>query len=484
MLNTVFLVTLIAGIAITALCALSGFFKGVFRSLLRLAVFAVCAVISVIAANAVSPTVSNILVDYIKGIEAYQQFASMAPSLTPFITAIVGAIAAPFLFAVCLCVIGLLSKIGFKAWSTAIVKEKGKDLVGRLAGIGVGILYGLIASILVFLPVNNLLDITSDIEPEALEALPIANLDLSVEGNFVMSFSGDVACALMSDKEVNGSEFNANNEIPVIISAGLKVFDEYSKNSDAGLLAVVQASRTALPYIDKSPALATILSEIISVTASELNNGGSIFGISLGAANDIPYIKAIINPLLASLENTTAENAVSNIETLGNVAEIIGTVAESSEGGASLDNLVTEDGKVSAEAADMLVNLTETIADNEDFEEVVAEIGNMGRELMADVNPFEEETLEIYEDVLVELNNVIDTTQQQTHSEKVETIQTKVLEVADEYKLEIDDASAKVLSVFIVAEFGKQEQVDLKDLMVYSGVDPAKVDEFLASKGQ
>ncbi len=369
MLSLSMIVTVIA-LALAAIGFLLGLMRGVRRSLVRLGVVLLSAVLAFFLATSIAGTLLNtpiaelgmsmedvglemnandtlhdFMISALQADETVAQLTEAAPTLTNFITLLPQALISEVLFIVLFFVLKVLLWLPEKIIDWVFLRKKGSRLLGAVVGAVQGVVCASVLLVPLFAVVpmmDSLVAATNDLSDEAKENMEIVASIQDLDESFCQQIKSDPVYRVLDAIGVRSIGENvfyslsnvSTNEgksvcvfgeirdtLPVFVKimplTTLGTSGELSDNDIASIRAVLSS-------INDSALLSDTLTEVVTAFARCMKEGEPFLGTTLPADQD-PAMQAFMNDLFGTLADSNKQTLMAD---LSDIVDLIALLSQ------------------------------------------------------------------------------------------------------------------------------------------------------------
>ncbi len=467
----------LALVAITAIIVLINLIKGLIRGFKKtigsLAAIVLSAVIALIITAIICNPGSSLMtwvIDLVKGLIGGAELEDIfaISELGESIAYYIAMVAAPFVFLVLYIVLSMIISIVVGIvikFIPPIIKKKG--LLHRLGGLGVGIVCGLLVSILVLMPVVGVLNIVISVgESGILESEDgsdnelVQIIDEASEDKLYAVYS--ILCGWMFDAlasaDYDGEKVYLKEDIEVILIV-VNNIDAISGDVSEFGDDQVNALNTVVDNLDRSALLKNTLSGVLSSMASKWIAGESFLGVEAIDAGEL--LNPLIHSVLEVMSTSTKDTITDDMRTLVNMIDVMSEykLLENVDDFEKILEVLSaepeaEDGESAIEA---LINVANA---NPRMTKLSDEITMLSIRALASTLGIPENDDELYSDLMNEIALVLNDSR--NHSDRDAYVEEKVADALDTYGVNISGNAAEHIADSLLKDFANKSNVDGK----------------------
>ncbi len=481
-----FMYVSLALVVITVLFVLFNLIKGLIRGFKKtigsLVAIILSAIIAFIAAGFICDPASDTMADMVKTLQDAIGEAKLADifgieALGEAVTHYIAMITAPFIFMLLYIVISIVVSIivGIIMRLVPVFKKKSKKPLHRLGGLGMGILCGILASLLVLMPIVGVLNIAVSVGKSGVLESEDGAADDELDINTILAeASEDQILAIYSASSgwifdslasttFNGQKVYLKDEIEIIISAVGKL-SELSGDASEFTEEQMNSIDEAFDEINRSPILSTAVADIVSTMASDWLEGESFIGIQKLDAGEM--FNPIIDTILIDLAQTNSEYVVEDIKTLTGILRVLarhGMLANTDDFNGMLDTL--SDSKVISE-------LMDAATANERMSNIADQITQLSIRALASSIGIPSGANERYDLLMGEIADILNESRSMGESERGTYVEDEVAVALDRYGVVVSGQASSYIASSIINDLGSKQDLEGSDIseffMIYA----------------
>ena len=526
---------LVLEILILAFAALLGYRRGIGRTAVRVVYLLIIGVGSFFAARAIAASVAGTVMALVHNMlpADVQALLAYSPELEPLVANIIGALAAPILFAVLFGLLQLITLIFFKKISTKIVSAITKDgeapAWGKWVGAAAGLVVGFAIASALLCPLYLVLDVVDHVSddtitvltetigedvvvasaitaPDTLSIQP-TTLALDIKPSFnaakLFPWERPLVNALSTynihEQTATDVHESLTHSLPLIIDmAGdaLRAYNYSLRHEDDEINAYANAASNIIPYLEETDTVKYLVTDAIHALGMALKEDHGVLGIELPETEDT-FSKSLINHLVSALADTSEKTVKSNMTTLFGQPTIdhdTGEISGKTHNSGLLSTVAHLD------AADPMTSLSSgdttalmgAIAENENLGEMMGEIQDLTNNMIADsgIDLADQQYEGFYNGVKDDITSQITDAMQSGGDTSITDVAKGIEGTLDSYlqenEVELDPLQLSVISVSLAKEFTDEKYVDengdlnvsVSDLMNFFGVDASQIPDW------
>ena len=459
-------------VAFTALIVLINLIKGLIRGFKKtvgtLAAIIISAVIAAIVTAFVCNPDSAAMAGIIDGIRENIPVAEIQElfgieELTESVSYYISMIIAPFVFVVLYSVISIIVAI-IVGIIVKIVPphEKPNAVLHRLGGLGLGLVSGLLVSVLLLMPVSGILSIvinssdsiSSDIAGDEVSDI----LDEVSEDKVIAVYAalGGRIFDSFASARYNGERVYLKDEVKVIISV-LDNVSEISGEASEFDEKQVDALNNVIDSLDHSPLLKNTLAGVLSQMASNWVADKPFVGIERIDAGELlnPLLNSIFRVLASSTKDTITEDMTTLVDIIDVMVEykILENLNDFEKILETLSDI--PEGEGSESAIEALLNVANA---NPRMSGLADEITQLSIRALASTLGIPADHNERYNMLMDEIADILN----QSHavsSDRTEYVTAQVTEALDSYGIKVDGSAARYIALSLINDFGSSDNV-------------------------
>ncbi len=461
----------LAPLVVLLLFVLINLVKGLLRGTIRTVGTLVSIILSAVAAFVVtvvvckptSPILTK-LFELIEGIlpaELLEIFAdgSLGESLSYYLAML----AAPFFFLTAFSAITIVLSIIIRILLRIFFGKKKKSALSRLGGALIGIVCGVLVTVIALMPVVGTLNIASAVyELDAVrEELPEGE-ELLEDGKVKIFLS---VCAPLYDElasaKFEGEKVYLKNDIATVFAVinGVSALEgeiaEYGQKQIDALMGMVES-------LDDSPLLKNMLAEVLSTAASSWTEGKAFAGIEKPVASEM--LAPIVDGMLKVLATSDKDNIGKDLETLASVFSIMirSEMFKHSENFSAILTQLSETNAIS--------ELLEAINANERMTGLSDEITNLSIRALASSIGVPENEQERYDLLMGEIASIVTSSYGMSAEERSAAIAPDLEREFEHYGVDIGGEALANVCAGLVADLGNKANVVSSDVKEFFAI--------------
>ena len=460
---------LIAGIigaimlVITIVNVIMGVVRGFEKSVCSLASVIVSAIISAIITLVLCmpsmpliPWLTEYALDALVSIDPAMLQVFATESIYLAVSYYVSMLVAPFVFLLLYVVISIIVSIIVTIVLSIIKKKSKKDKKKlnagrRLGGMGVGLVCGLLVSVLCLFPIIGICDIAEgvvcsayddlmeiDMIRESVEQLPL-EIDSTSRAMKVFDYVG---CGLLYDAfastNFDGERVSLETDVNVLADVVGEIMT-VETDSDGLNSSHVDMIKAIIPALDRSPLIKNIAAEFVVIATDE--ESGLLGGIEMGE-----LMSPVVDEMINIMSTSTKDTLTKDLTTLANVLGII--VDSEILDDDDPQNMLTKlgDGLIS----DLLVEINK----NERMHPVADEITRLSVRTLASTLGIPTDADERYDALMDKIADALNETMGQDEASRLDNVTQKLDTLFADYGIEIDGYALDHVADGLIADLG------------------------------
>jgi hypothetical protein len=489
-------------LAITAIIVIFNLLKGLIRGLKKTIGSLVAIIISAIAAAIVTSIVCTptsslmvMLMDLIKNniSELQDIFAigELSDALSHYLTMLI----APFFFLAAYILISLVVSIIVGIVVRFIPPhKKPAAVVHRLGGLGVGIVCGIVVSLILLMPVVGVLDIAATageelLAPEQNENVPAEAMEADTNEDAVMNEITAALVALSEDKVIGVYRAGSGWMFNLLASTSFEGERIYLKEDVSAILTIlnnagglagnmtefgqeqVDAMNGLIDGLDKSVLLKHTLSGIVSDVAGKWASGESFMGMEKVDAGEL--LNPMVDTMLNVMATTTKDTISGDLRT---VTDIVGILVEHdmlSDSG-DFKHMLTKLGEEG-----VMSQLIITANHNPRMSALSDQITQLSVRALASTLGIPESIDERYDMLMSDIADGLAQSMYLPEDVREAVVCQTVAEALEEYGVEVDAEAAQSLALGLMNDFASNGELSGEDVeeffLIYSAAAPSDV---------
>ena len=386
-------------------------------------------------------------------------------------------IVTPIIFVVLFYVFKLITLILFWIFSAifGFLKRK-KTRLSRLGGGAIGLVQGLLITVIALVPLSGILGIATEVKPAITTETVSEDIRTNVESVYnevIDPIATSPTVTVVSN--IGGTALYKMLTGVTIGEDGYNLYDETVKLGT--LVGDTLAFGTDFDWKDPEPWRETISKLIADIgdnkyISSVISGGfrmvaGSVEDGLIELPEDEPY-KSVMNDIINIFKTSTADNLEGDLETLASVYNLLGKheVLTTIEGGDSdeiTDSLLqkTPDGKT------VISLVIEELKNNDRTKPLTASLAKISVALMCDSFGLDEDATELYEDVKGSVNDILAMDKESFVDEEgnvdeeayVEAVSEQLDEALQSHDIVLEEEVLDGMAAFINENFSDLEQI-------------------------
>lgn len=360
---------------------------------------------------------------------------------------------APFVFTLLFAIVSIIVSIIVAIIMSIIAKKNKKrpNALSRLSGAAVGLICGLLVSVLCVFPVVGICDIAEgvvgsvyddlmkiDVVKESIEELPF-EVNATPGAMKVFDYVG---CGLLYDAfsvtYFEGERVSLEEDVYVLMDVGSELMsaDTESEGLNSSHVDMIKAIISAL---DRSPLIKNIIAEVI-VTATDEENG-FLDGIDMGE-----LMSPVVDEMISVMSTSTKDTLTDDLTTLANVLGIIidSEILDDTDSQAMLTKL--GDGLVS----DLLVEINK----NERMRPVADEITQLSIRALASTLGIPADSDERYDVLMDKIAEALNDTRGQDEASRLDNVSQKLDTLFADYGIAVNGDALGHVAQGLIADLG------------------------------
>ncbi len=381
-------------------------------------------------------------------------------------------IAAPFFFVAAFSVVSIIVSIIV----AIIVKfvppyKKPRAVANRLGGAGVGLVCGLLVSVIFLMPVVGTINlmasfegtvVTEQIEENADPAVSYSEEDMLTElisgasENEVVQILNGIGCGyvfdLFASTEFDGKRIYLKDDIGTI-TAMIGDVSLLGGDMSAYGQEQIDALDNILASLDSSPLLKNVVAGIFSTAAEKWTAGETFIGIEKFSAGEL--LDPLVDEMLVIMTTSDKTNVSADLGTMKDVFAIL-IKHDMLKGG---DYQTTLD-KLSQSGA--IGELIVAVNKNERMSPLADEITLLSIRTLASTIGVPADKTENYNQLMSGIADILN--ESRADANRAETIEPQITDTLEHYGIEISGEAAANVSRSIVADLGGLDSVSASDV--------------------
>ena len=453
-------------LAVTAIITLINLFKGLIRGLKKtigtLIAIVLSAVVAFILTSVICSPTSEFMLELTDTLSSsldmdMGEMGSLAEAITYYGIMIVK----PFFFVLAYSVLSIIFSIIVAIVIKFIPVRDAKGVAKRLGGLGVGVLCGIVVSLILLMPVVGIMDIAADVvdvaeDLESAEdneeyvdesANELDELDIAAladDGIFnVYRVSSGWMFNTLASADYEGERVYLKNDISVMISALTTIQDLSVEMSEYGDYQI-ECLEEMIDALDTSSLLKGVVAEIFSGASEKWLSGEEYLGISFDSGE---LLQPLMNKMFEAFATSTKDTITSDLRTMTEMFEVLikyGIFEKADDYEAVLDTL--GNGAIS----DMIV----VVNKNPRMAPISDEITKLSIRAVASTIGMPENAEERYDLLMNEISEVLNSAYGMDNEQKLEFVNSGVTQALKDYGVEVNGEAADNIARSIILDLG------------------------------
>ena len=466
----------IALLAIVALILVINIVKALIRGLKKTVGTLIAIVFSAIVAMIVTMIVCKPdsalmtwLVNMLKGLLSEGEIASLLEieSLGITVSYYATMLIAPIFFTACYAVLSIIFAI-VVAILVKLVPPFGKPgaVLNRLGGVGVGLVCGILVSVLLMMPIVGMLGAVAAVDMQQLtgdsgENSETAELVEGINGitahpvvTVLDKMGGSALYDFFASAKFEGERVYLREDLGVILGMleNVKTLNGNVADYDD---TQISALRSVVSEMDKSPLLANTVAGVFSTASQKWLAGETFIGMAKFSAGEL--FDPVIDELLSVMSTSDTSTIAADLNTMIDIFAIVidsGILKEGGDYEAMLQKL--GDGVIS----DLLL----TIHENERMAPLADEVTALSIRALASSIGLPEDADEQYDQLMTDIAGILQSTSDMSEEERAVAVNESLTKTLDDYGVEVKGEAAENVTESILADLGDLEQVEASDV--------------------
>ncbi len=384
-------------------------------------------------------------------------------------------IAAPFVFLALYIVLSLIVGIIVRIALIFIPPlQKPRAVIHRLGGVGVGLVCGVLVSLLLLMPIVGVIDVVVSLSnSEALESVDgIDEITVIFDGaendaiySLYSTSTGWMYNSLAS-ADYNGERIYLKNDIEVIVAIVGNI-SSLSSGTEELADAQITALNAVIDNLDRSALLKGSVAGVIAEMASKWSRGESFMGMEKLDAGEM------LDPMMTKMYEVMSTSDVTNIiGDMRTLTDILGVLVKHDlfsdmDDSSSLINKLAGEG--------VITELMSVTNKNERMSVLSDEITTLSVRALASAIGIPASNLERYDYLMSEMAETLNDSRWMSESERLAYVEEKLGDEFDEYGVEVEEYVVSSAAESLIADFGNisgLEGTDVQEFfMVYAAAN-------------
>ena len=376
-------------------------------------------------------------------------------------------IAAPFFFVSVYAVVSLIVSIIVSIVIKIICGKKGVDNKRRLAGAGVGLICGLLVSILILMPVVGTITLVTSLEDTSLmesagDSADTAELEAiltDASDSKLIQILNKVGCGPLYDmfasSKFDGEKIYLKNDIGAIVAMvdnatvlGVDI-SQYSQEQIDALDGIVTS-------LDTSPLLKNVAAGLFSTAAEKWLAGESFIGIEGFSVGEL--LDPLVDKMLLIMTTSDKDNISADLETMKDIfAILIENDMLNMEGDQDTLDKLSESGVIG--------ELIVVVNKNERMAPLADEITLLSIRTLASNLGLPADSQENYDNLMNSIAGILNDSKNDT--DRAEAIKPQLKETFEKYGIKVSGEASDNITESIIADLGGLEGVTADDVQEF-----------------
>ncbi len=346
-------------------------------------------------------------------------------------------------------------------------KKKSLGAASRLGGLGVGIVCGILASLLILMPIVGVLNIVISVsQSETFEAEELAEMFEGSDRDTIYAIY-DAGCGWifnsLASADYHGERVYLKNDIMVILDVIGNIEGLAGDASEFGE-DQVDALNAIVDHLDRSILIKHTLSGLLSEMASKWAAGESFMNMEKIDAGEL--LNPVLDTIFHVLATSDETNIIADMHTLTGILEVFvkhDMFANSGDYAQMLDKF-SHDGVI----AELI-----TVANrNERMSVLSDEITQLSIRALASTIGIPNDANERYDLLMSDIANTLNDSYYMSEEERLEYVEVQVEDALDRYGVEIGGHASEDIAASIVGDLGGNSSLEGSDVkeffMIYA----------------
>ena len=461
----------LALVAVTALIVLINLIKGLIRGFKKTVGSLIAIVASAIIAFIVTMILckpSSSFIAYLMSLlqggvgEEISQILFGVEAVGDVLDYYVGMIIAPFVFLVIYAVLSIILAIVASIIVKLITrKKKEKGAVHRLGGLGVGAVCGILAAVILLMPVVGLLGVVADVGEKTDLASMIDDPEMS---ELFKDLSEDqimnvyyVSCGFLFDAltftSIEGEFTSLKDEVAAMIGI-VSNFSALSSGDGLGQ-EQIDSLNAVIDGLDKSPLVKHAASGLVSEMASSWAAGESFIGVEKIDAGEL--LNPVIDSVIGVLATSDKSNIVADLHTLTGILGIF--VKYDLLGASESGDMITTLGKEG-----VIGELMKEANKNERMSVISDSIAQLSVRALASTIGIPKDAADRYDHLMDETAKILNDSAYMSYDERYQYVDEHLISSLDEYGVDVTDESVLSITESILSDLGNVDYLEGDDV--------------------
>ena len=459
-------------LAVTAFFVLINVLKGLIRGIKKtvgtLVAIILSAVISAIVTAIICNPTSELLATAVQSIkdalgEGEIQDIFAIEAINEAVTHYIAMIAAPFVFLALYIVLSLIVGIIVRIVLKFIPPfEKPRAVIHRLGGVGVGLVCGLLVSILLLMPFVGIIDILVGVSQSELLAADdmreVREIFDGAEDDAIFTAYSDASGWIFdsfASSDYHGQRVYLKNDIEVIISV-LGNISALAGEADDLADDQITALNAVVDNLDRSPLLKGMLAGVIAEMATKWTAGEAFMGMEKIDAGEL--LDPVMNTIFTVLSTSDETNVVADLRTL---TDILGVFVKHD----MLSDSENYDGMLDKLAGDGVIAELITVSNHNERMSVLSdEITKLSIRALASAIGIPQTHDERYENLMSDIATMLNDSYYMSDADRLAYVEERVNDALDEYGVEVEGQASRDIAASIVADLGDTRNLEGSDV--------------------
>lgn len=456
-------------LAITLFFVVINSFKGLIRGLKKTIVSLIAIVAAAIISAILTAIICNpdmeIMSTVIEELRSLLASGSLAEifgikEIDELVTLYLSMIVAPFVFVVLYTVLSIITGIVGGIIAKCIkAGNRTPQVAKRLGGFGVGIVCGVLVSIIVLVPVVGIVDIVVSVSQDNTVASSSAvDTDVTVVYDAYVATSGEMFDAFASS-DYHGQRVYLREDLKVVLSIASNAMSlmgdqtQFGEDQTRALHAIVDET-------DKSPIWKGAVAGVSSDMSNKWLSGETFMGQEKMAAGDLltPTLDSVLE-VMSTADSTTI---IADLNTYADMMEVFishGMLAYCDDYELMLTKLSQEG---------IITKLAAVANENPRMRDFANEISNLGVRALALYICVPDVDEEQYNFLMGDLADALNASSDMSDSERQAYVEGQIEEVLDSYGVNVGGEASRDIAASLINDLGDEDHIEAED-----------VDEFL-----
>ena len=447
---------------------LRGLIRGIKKTIGTLVAIILSAIISAIVTAIICNPTSELLAMVVQLIrdalgEGEIQDIFAIEAINEAITHYISMIAAPFVFLALYIVLSLIVGIVVRIVLNFIPPfERPHALIHRLGGVGVGLVCGLLVSVLLLMPFVGIIDILVGVsQSELMSSDDMGEIreifDGAEDDAIFTAYSG--ASGWMFDSfassDYHGQRVYLKNDIEVIISV-IGSISSLAGQADDLADDQITALNAVVDNLDRSVLLKSMLAGVIADMATKWSSGEDFMGMEKIDAGEL--LNPVMNTIFKVLSTSDETNVVVDLRTLTGILEVF--VKHD-----MLSDSENYDGMLEKLAGEGVIAELITVANHNERMSVLSdEITQLSIRALASAIGVPQTHDERYELLMSDIAEILNDSYGMSDSRRLDYVEEHVADALDEYGVEVGGQASHNIAESIIADLGDIPALDGSDV--------------------